>query len=87
MAANCNGFRVVASQECDGRQLDFTLAAEQAIFGLIPTTIFLIATGLRLLSLSRQHIKAVDGVTRKVKQVCTIPMANSKRFSLTIAPR
>lgn len=70
MTTHCNGFRVVASQDCDGRNFDFTLAAEQAIFGFVPTSVFLVATMLRMLYLSQQQIKTVDGVARKVKQVC-----------------
>lgn len=69
MATHCNGFKVVASQDCDGRSLDITLAAEQAIFGLIPTAIFLVAAVLRVFHLSRQPIRTIHGRARKAKLV------------------
>ncbi|PMB63589.1 ABC transporter C family member 10 [Beauveria bassiana] len=75
MAICDNGFKVMASQECNGRSLDMTLAAEQAIFGLIPAAIFLITTMLRVLYLSRQPISTVDSLARKAKLVAAFVFA------------
>ncbi|KAF1734598.1 ABC transporter C family member 10 [Beauveria bassiana] len=75
MAACYNDFKVVASQDCDGRSFDITLAAEQAIFGLIPAAIFLIAAMLRVLYLSRQPIRTVDSLSRKAKLIAAFVFA------------
>ncbi|EGX89249.1 ATP-binding cassette transporter, putative [Cordyceps militaris CM01] len=75
MAACYNGFKVVAIQDCDGRSLDFTLAAEQAIFGLIPAAIFLITAMLRVLYLSRQPIRTVDSLAPRAKLVVAFVFA------------
>lgn len=69
MASNCHGFKVVASPDYDGRSLDFTLAAEQAIFGLIPAGLFLVAGIPRVVYLSKQSVKTVPNLSRNFKLV------------------
>lgn len=69
MASDCHGFKVVASTACDGRSLDFTLAAEQAMLGLIPAGVFLLVGIPRIFYLWKQSAKTVSNSSRRMKLV------------------
>lgn len=69
MFTYCPTFMVFATEECDGRDFDFTLAAEQLFMGLLPQVIFICAGMIRLGFLIPREDVANTSATQMLKFV------------------
>lgn len=78
-------FSVFTNVRCGG-SFDFTLVFEQALLGLLPAVVFILAGGFRLVQLSSKKTKTTASTQRALKLVCVRPSIRCSTSTNNIVP-